>query len=82
MYLVMITLKVGSEFSEIVAKGGPPLRDLCQREVASFDAYLRQHGKEYSEGLSRFERLAVEGYIYQKLRGRLDKSPEPSGLPG
>lgn len=69
---LMITVKTTDV--EIVAKGGPPLRDLCRKEVDNFDRYLREEAKEeYIGGLSKFEHLAIEGYLYQKLRGRLDK---------
>ena len=55
-----------------LSNGGEPLRDLCRKEVERFNAYLRQYGGEYADGLARFEQFAVEGYIYQKLRNHLD----------
>jgi hypothetical protein len=68
----MISVTVESEDAKkIVANGGQPLVDLCRKEVSNFDAYLRSYGSEYKDGLSRFERAAIEGYLYQKLRGRL-----------
>jgi len=79
----MITLKIDDpEVASTVANGGPQLRDLCQKEVDLFDAYLRSYGKEYAGGLSKFERSAIEGYLYQKIRGRVDSMREPEGLPG
>lgn len=57
-------------------KGGDPLRTLCRKEVESFDQYLRQwgsespEGRDYADGLVRWERNVVEGYLYQKLLGR------------
>jgi hypothetical protein len=78
----MITITVDDpEVASAVANGGPQLRDLCQKEVGLFDAYLRSYGREYAGGLSRFERLAIEGYLYQKIRGRVDSVTEPDDLP-
>lgn len=64
-----------------VVNGGEALRDLCRKEVEDFDSYLRRFGNEYSGGLSKFEKLAVEGYLYQKIRGRLDEKPEICAIP-
>lgn len=61
---------------EEVAAGGDPLRALCRKEVARFDEYLKNYGGDYSDGLAKFERLAVEGYLYQKIRGHIDASPD------
>jgi hypothetical protein len=47
-----------------------PLRALCQREVEAFEASMRNH-PDYADGLVRIERLAVEGYLYQKLRNHI-----------
>ena len=69
----VIDLKVTDpETAKAVAEGGAPLRSLCQKEVSKFEDYLREYGGEYGEGLARFERLAIEGYIYQKVRGHFD----------
>jgi len=65
-----------------IAKGGEPLRSLCRREAQRFDAYLRNYGQEYSDGLASWEQKAVEGYLYQKLRGHIDEKEEPDHLPG
>lgn len=53
------------------------LRSLCRDEVDKFDRYLRKYGEEYADGLAKFERLAIEGYLYQKLRGRVDAQNDP-----
>lgn len=81
----MITLKVDDQdVAAAVANGGPQLRDLCRKEVDLFDQYLRSYGQEYAGGLAKFERLAIEGYIYQKIRGRVDgaRDDPPDDLPG
>jgi hypothetical protein len=57
-----------------------PLRALCRKEVDRFEAYLRDFGsradnhldRDWVHGLARFERMVVEGYIYQKVRGHID----------
>jgi hypothetical protein len=84
--MVTFELKLSGEETEIeeALKGGNLLRYLCQKEVESFDVYLKQFsrehsniGKDYESGLARFERDAIEGYLYQKLRGRVgDKAYE------
>lgn len=68
-----ITMKANGNgaVAAAIRDGGEQLRQIVSAEVDRFDAYLRNFGHEYVEGLARFERLAVEGYIYQKLRGRL-----------
>jgi hypothetical protein len=56
---------------------------LCRKEVDAFDRHLRVHGGVYANGLAPFERNVLEGFIYQKARGRLDEGKKPAdGLPG
>jgi hypothetical protein len=57
-----------------------PLRDLCRKEVEAFEACIKQH-PDYADGLVKIERLAVEGYLYQKVRGHVDEKAAPSHLP-
>jgi len=57
-----------------------PLRALCRKEVEAFEASMRMH-PDYSDGLVKIERLAVEGYLYQKIRGHIDAKAAPSHLP-
>ena len=57
-----------------------PLRALCQKEVLAFEAAMRKH-PDYADGLVKIERLAVEGYLYQKIRGHIDEKAAPSHLP-
>ncbi len=52
-----------------------PLRVLCRKEVERFEAYLKKSDAWFAEGLAPIERRAVEGYIYQKLRGHMDSPP-------
>lgn len=64
---------VDEDRAEEAAKGGRPLRDLCREEVDNFDQYLKTCGyPEYAHGLAQWERYAIEGYLYQKIRGRID----------
>jgi hypothetical protein len=56
------------------------LRLLCQKEVSRFEAKMRTH-PDYSDGLVRIERLAVEGYLYQKWRGHVDEAEEVYNIP-
>jgi len=58
-----------------------PLRSLCRKEVESFDRYLRSVDPQFREGLAKFERMSIEGYLYQKLRGRFDAKKSQPGLP-
>lgn len=67
--------------SEAAQKGNSgPLRVLCQKEVERFEVELRQH-PDYSDGLVKIERLAVEGYLYQKLRWNSDETAQTNNLP-
>jgi len=68
-----------SDEKESLTNGGGPLLDLCQKEVDSFDQYLKQWGSSYPEGsmerdfadgLAQWERTVVAGYLYQKALGR------------
>lgn len=74
----------GEELQEATdaARGGNsgPLRDLCRKEVERFEAVIRKH-PAYKDGLVRIERLAVEGYLYQKLRGHVDEKDSTDNLP-
>jgi hypothetical protein len=58
-----------------------PLRDLCHKEVTLFEEYLQRADPSFQEGLVHIERLAITGYLYQKLRGHID-AQEVKGLPG
>ena len=57
-----------------------PLRDLCQKEVERFGETVKQH-PDYADGLVQIERFAVEGYLYQKLRGHIDEEAGSDNLP-
>ena len=57
-----------------------PLRSLCQKEVARFESVMKEH-PDYRDGLVKIERYAVEGYLYQKLRGHLNEKTEVNHLP-
>lgn len=68
--MVKVTLD-GVEES-IVVNGGKPLLGLCRKEVEEFDVYLKtQVGGFFREGLAEFEKRAIAGYLYQKIRGRI-----------
>ena len=56
-------------------KGDPkPLRFLCRKEVQCFNDTLRDH-PDYRDGLVLIERRVVEGYLYQKIKGRIHENP-------
>lgn len=68
------------EAGEAAQRGNSgPLRALCRKEVERFEDVLRQH-PDYADGLVKIERLAVEGYLYQKLRGHLDEKAAAHNL--
>jgi len=93
MYLAMETFNVkvqvlmpsGDGFNSAVMaaeKGNcEPLRSLCREEVERFEAYLKKSDPWFAEGLVPIEQRAIEGYLYQKLRGHMD-APPIKGLPG
>jgi hypothetical protein len=81
--MIEIVIKGTAEELEALCNGGGPLRSLCQKEVEIFDQYLRSYGRGYEDGLARFERYAIEGYLYQKIRGHLDETKaEDTATPG
>ena len=49
-----------------------PLKVLCQKEVDRFEQYIQRFDPQFSDGLVRIEKMAITGYLYQKLRGHLD----------
>jgi hypothetical protein len=57
-----------------------PLRALCRKEVARFERAAQQH-PAYQDGLVQIEKRAVEGYLYQKLRGHVDATPASDLVP-
>lgn len=83
MYGVFELSITDPKLRESVADGGQPLIDLCRKEADTFDTYLRECGIPlYEDGLARWEREALTGYLYQKIRGRLEPEKfEPEDLP-
>ncbi len=83
MYAVLEVVIVDPALRESVADGGQPLIDLCRKEADTFDTYLRGCGIPlYEDGLAKWEREALTGYLYQKIRGRLEPEKfEPQDLP-
>ena len=81
MYLPMSKFRLLFEGDPKQIKDSKALRSLCENEVELFDRYVRRADPEFRDGLSRFERLAVEGYVYQKARGHFDAQENPSNLP-
>ena len=73
MTKIVLALDGDPSAVEDVLKGGSQLlRDLCRKEVESFDEYLRRVDPQFTDGLSKWESLVVQGYIYQKLKGHID----------
>ena len=83
MYAVFELVITDSKLRESVADGGQPLIDLCRKEADTFDSYLRGCGiMQYEDGLAKWERECLAGYLYQKVRGRLEPEKfEPQDLP-
>lgn len=72
--------EMNSALQEARKGNADPLRALCQKEVSRFEEGLRGH-PDYSDGLVKIERFAVEGYLYQKLRGHVDEKTPTNHLP-
>lgn len=68
---------------EIVAKGGVPLKNLCQKEAQSFSDWLRANEPNFSEGLAEWERHIIAVYLDKTSRGLRDEQQDgaPSDLP-
>ena len=78
MARIVVDIDCSPDEKELLS-GGDHLKDLCQKEVESFDQYLRQWGsaqpegtmaRDYADGLAQWEKQAVAGYLYQKAMGR------------
>lgn len=73
---ITVHLDCTPEEKTTLAKGGDPLRALCRKEVESFDRFLQEwgadqlEGADYAQGLAKWERSVVEGFLYQKLLER------------
>jgi hypothetical protein len=72
MEQIVFDLKVMGANAERLAVDKAYLRSLCQKEVETFEQYVRSVDGQFRDGLSRFERLAISGYLYQKVRGHID----------
>ena len=76
---IQVCMPSEKEFDAAIAaaeKGvGEPLRGLCRKEVERFETYLKKSDPWFADGLARVEKIAIEGYIYQKLRGHVDALP-------
>jgi len=48
------------------------LRPLSRKDVQRFEEYLIATDPQFSDGLSSFEKKAIEGYIVRKVRGDID----------
>ena len=66
---------------EEVLNDSKALRDLCRKEVESFDSYLRSVDPQFTDGLAKWEVRVVEGYVYQKLKGHIDAHHHPDHNP-
>ena len=58
-----------------------PLTILCQKEADRFETYVSRHDPQFSDGLVRIEKMAITGYLYQKLRGHLDAAIPDTVVP-
>jgi len=67
------------EVARQVANGGDPLKSLCREEADKFERLMQADDADFGK-LTHFERAAVQSYLYQKIRGRLD-SAKASDLP-
>ena len=59
------------------------LRFLCQKEVERFERYCTAVDPNFQDGggFVRIEARAVEGYLYQKLKGHIDAHHKSDLLP-
>lgn len=80
IYLPCSEEELHEALEEAQSSNSGPLRALCRKEVERFEARIKQHAA-YHDGLVRIERLAVEGYLYQKLRGHIDAKDSTDNLP-
>jgi hypothetical protein len=68
-----LLLNVPEETKQQVLQSTDRLRDLCKQEVSRFSDYVSSVDPQFRKcPLSKEERLAIEGYLYQKSKGHLD----------
>ena len=59
------------------------LRSLCRKEVERFEQYCTAVDPNFQDGSGfvRIEARAIEGYLYQKLKGHIDAHHKGNLLP-
>jgi hypothetical protein len=55
------------------------LKKLCRKETDAFERLMRQQDSTFGS-LAGFERMAIQSYLYQKLRGRLNEENPTDSL--
>lgn len=83
----MFVLTLEDVDKERLARDPSYLRSLCQKEVDRFVDYVQHEDPQFRDGLAKFERFAIEGYLYQKAKGHIDafygqKLQHPEGKDG
>lgn len=73
MRIVIDDPKVAKE----VANGGDPLKDLCRKECDLFEKVMQEQDSTFGP-LASFERMALQSYLYQKIRGRIGAADQTS----
>jgi hypothetical protein len=68
----LFTMTLEGADQERLTRDPSYLRSLCQKEVSRFVDYVQHEDPQFRDGLAKFERLAIEGYLYQKARGHID----------
>jgi hypothetical protein len=59
------------------------LRSLCRKEVERFERYCTSTDPNFSDGagFARIEARAIEGYLYQAVKGHIDAFDSGDLLP-
>lgn len=82
MAKIVVSLEGEPEEVSSLLAGGDGLKNLCRDAVDTFDRYLRLAVKgDYADGLVRVEKYAIEGYLYQSLRGHIVPEEIESYIP-
>lgn len=69
-----LLLEAPEETKQQVLQNPEALRSLCRKEVSKFADYVNDVDPQFRKcPLAKEERVAIEGYLYQKVKGHIDQ---------
>lgn len=69
-----LDLNLSEDAKSTVLSRPESLREACKDEVARFATYVNAVDPQFRRcPLAKEERVAIEGYLYQKIRGHIEQ---------